>query len=143
MSQSTLFPTKDWAENYARAINETEEYQESGKGWLWDIAFMITELPESVRSIVKRDSVAFILELRDGRCNSVTWVERQEDMRAPFTVSAKYSTWLRVIRGELGPTQAMLTGQLKVKGDISKILRYSAAAVAMVKAAQKVPTRYE
>jgi putative sterol carrier protein len=70
-------------------------------------------------------------------------VERQEDMRAPFTVSAKYSTWLRVIRGELGPTQAMLTGQLKVKGDISKILRYSAAAVAMVKAAQKVPTRYE
>lgn len=142
MSTGALFPSKEWTESYARAINDTEEYQESGKGWQWDIAFVITELPQSVQSVIRRDSVTFVLELRDGRCNSVRWVEKQEDIKAPFTVSAKYSTWLKVVKGELGPTQAMLTGQLKVKGDISKILRYSAAAVAMVKAAQKVPTSY-
>lgn len=36
----------------------------------------------------------------------------------------------------------MLMGQLKVKGNMALLLRYSTAAIAMVKAAQRVPTQF-
>jgi putative sterol carrier protein len=67
-------------------------------------------------------------------------VENPEASDAPYKLSGKYSTWTKVITGKLNPTQAMLTGQLRVKGDLVRLLKYTAAAIAMVKAAQEVPT---
>jgi putative sterol carrier protein len=134
------FPSEEWAAAYVEALNQSEEYAKTGKGWQWGIMFVFNELPEAVATKLGRKTAAFILDLHDGKCLSYTWVADPEATEAPYKLSGKYNTWVKVITGKLNPTQAMLTGQLRVKGDLVRLLKYTAAAIAMVKAAQKVPT---
>ncbi|HML01860.1 MAG TPA: SCP2 sterol-binding domain-containing protein [Candidatus Bathyarchaeia archaeon] len=134
------FPSKEWVTSYMEALNRSEEYAKTGKGWQWGIMFVINELPESLATKLGSKSAAFSLDLHDGKCLSYEWVENPEATEVPYKLSGKYSIWTKVITGKLNPTQAMLTGQLRVKGDLVRLLKYTAAAVAMVKAAQEVPT---
>jgi len=57
-------------------------------------------------------------------------------------LTATYANWKKIIGGKINPTQAMLTGQMKVRGNIALLLRYASAAIAMVKTAQTIPTKY-
>jgi putative sterol carrier protein len=52
------------------------------------------------------------------------------------------STWRRVIEKKLDPIQGMITGQLKLKGTMSKIMRFPRAAAELVNCATKVPTDF-
>ena len=61
---------------------------------------------------------------------------------ASYELTATYTNWKKIIGGKINPTQAMLTGQMKVRGNIALLLRYASAAIAMVKTAQTIPTKY-
>jgi len=134
------FPSEEWTASYVEALDQSEEYAKTGKGWQWGILFVINELPEPVATKLGKKSASFLLDLHDGKCLSYKWMEDPEATDAPYKLSGKYNTWVKVITGKLNPTQAMLTGQLRVKGDLVRLLKYTAAAIAMVKAAQEVPT---
>ncbi|MEM0127554.1 MAG: SCP2 sterol-binding domain-containing protein [Thermoplasmatales archaeon] len=138
MAQEFLFPSKDWVEEYCRNLSESQDYNKSGKGWKDPIMFKIAD-PDSLKGKMEFDS--FILNLKDGKCEGVEIV-KEESTTSPFILTASYQNWKKIIDGKINPTQAMLTGQIKVKGNVATLLRYASAAIAMVKAAQAISTRY-
>lgn len=142
MSVEYLFPSKEWVLEFCKKLNESEEYRRSAKKWEGDIVFMITNLPERLRELFG-DVVAFKLNLWHGECRGWEWVENPEEAKADYVISGKYPDWLRIIRGELQPIPALITGKLKVKGNLAVIMRFATAAIAMVKAAQNVPSKFE
>ncbi len=138
MTDNLLFPSEEWVKEYCKRLSESPDYNKTGKGWKDPIKFKVTELGD-LKEKVRYDS--FILNLNDGKCLSSEMVE-DPAKSAPFELTATYANWKKIIGGKINPTQAMLTGQIKVKGNIALLLRYASAAIAMVKAAQTVPTDY-
>ncbi len=138
MSEMLLFPSEEWVKEYCKRLCESPDYNKTGKGWKDSIKFKMIELDELKESI-PFDS--FILNLHDGKCEGSEMVS-DPSKTAPFELTATYKNWKKIIGGKINPTQAMLTGQMKVKGNIALLLRYASAAIAMVKTAQSIPTRY-
>lgn len=139
MPETLLFPSEEWVKEYCKRLSESPDYNKTGKGWEDPIEFKMTELGE-LKSSIPYDS--FILDLRDGKCEGSEMVSDPQK-GAPYVLTATYTNWKKIIGGKINPTQAMLTGQMKVKGNIALLLRYASAAIAMVKTAQTIPTKYQ
>ena len=134
-----LFPSPRWAEKYCEELNRSQQYRSSGRGWVWPILFVATDLPEDLKSIYPSDRPGFILELENGECKGYRFYEDSSQASAPFVISAKYSDWVDIILGKQNPVIALMKGKLKLaKGQMSLIVRYASAAIEMVKTAQKV-----
>ncbi|MGC8497048.1 MAG: SCP2 sterol-binding domain-containing protein [Thermoplasmata archaeon] len=138
MENKMLFPSEEWVNEYCKRLKESPDYNKSGKGWKDPILFKMIEL-DSLKEKPQFDS--FILYLKDGICENCE-VVKDPEKTAPFKLTATYSNWKKIIDGKINPTQAMLTGQMKVVGNIAVLLRYASAAIAMVKVAQSIPTMY-
>ncbi len=137
IDQKITFPSREWVSRYCSELSASEEYNKAGKGWKDPILFRVEE--EAGLSL---ELSAFVLNLMDGKCLSAEFPVDAAKASAPFIIQATYDNWKKVIEGKINPTQAMLMGQLKVKGNMALLLRYSTAAIAMVKAAQRVPTQF-
>ena len=61
---------------------------------------------------------------------------------AEYTITAPYATWRKVIDAKLDPIQGMMTGQLKLKGNLMKVMRYPKAAQEIVSCCAKIPTEW-
>lgn len=138
MSESLLFPSEEWVKEYCKRLCESPDYNKTGKGWKDPIKFKMIELGE-LKNSMPYDS--FILYLQEGKCGGSEMVT-DPTKTAPFELTATYTNWKKIIGGKINPTTAMLTGQMKVKGNIALLLRYASAAIAMVKTAQTIPTKY-
>ncbi len=136
MDGKFVFPSREWVEEYCRRLSSSEEYNKTGQGWKDPILFKVIDAEE--KNIVPG---SFILYLKDGKCEKCEIIEKGEK-DAPFVLSATFANWQKIIDGKINPTQAMLTGQMKVKGNMALLLRYASAATAMVKVAQTIPTEY-
>jgi len=138
MNEKLLFPTEEWVNEYCKRLKESPDYNKTGKGWKEPIIFRMTEI-ENLKQKPPFDS--FILYLSDGICEKCSIVT-DPNLVAPYKLTATYSNWKKIIDGKINPTQAMLTGQMKVEGNVAHLLRYASAAIAMVKVAQSIPTQY-
>jgi putative sterol carrier protein len=61
---------------------------------------------------------------------------------ANFVITGPYSRWKEVMRKQLDPTRAMLTGKLKVKGDLTTLIRYTKAANEMTEATTRLDIEF-
>jgi putative sterol carrier protein len=139
MSKKALFPSEEWIKDYCTRLSDSREYNRSGQGWKDPIQFKITDI-DSID--LKLDFKSFILNLKDGKCMGYQLVRENRD-DAPFVLNATYSNWKRILEGKVNPTQAMLSGILKVKGDVAVLLKYAVAATEMVKAGQGIDTEFK
>jgi putative sterol carrier protein len=139
MAEKLLFPSEEWIKDYCSVLSQSQEYNRLGQGWKDSVQFKITDFADKNLGL---DYESFVLDLRDGRCERYHLI-REDVESAPFVLYSSYSDWKRILEGKVNPTQAMLSGVLKVKGDMVTLLKYAAAATEMVKAAEKIETRFE
>ncbi len=141
MSQGLLFPSKEWAEEFCKKLNENPDYRNAARTWEGSIMFLATDLPPSIAEKYGRSMAGFVLDLYHGECRGSQWAENPEEAEADYILEATYENWKKVISGQLGPIPALMSRKLQVKkGSLAVLIRYSAAALAMVKTAQKVPS---
>ncbi|MFB6490835.1 MAG: Fis family transcriptional regulator [Thermoproteus sp. AZ2] len=134
------FPSKEWAEAFCRALNESPEYRSAGSKWEGDIVFLAVNIPQEVGA---GERVAMKFLLRHGQCHGVEVYtgDAATQADAPYILESDYKTWLDVITGKLQPIPAMVLGKIKVKkGSFAVLAQYVSAAIAMIEAAQKVGT---
>jgi putative sterol carrier protein len=143
MSEGYDFPSKEWAEAFCKELNKNEKYGRAAKTWEGDILFVVTDLPEEISSkFGGRKTLAFKLDLWHGECRGMEWYEDPETAEAAYVLEAKFDDWIKIIEGKLGPIPAMTARKLKVKkGSLATIMRYTMAALEMVKTAQQVPIK--
>jgi putative sterol carrier protein len=130
------FPSDEWINKLSELLNASESYARSAKDWEGDFIF-------SVESDDAYDQTAYFhLELFHGKSPGAAMVEEENLPETEFIITAPYNTWRRVIDGKLDPIQGMMTGQLKLKGDLMKIMRYPKAAQELVSCCADVPTEW-
>jgi putative sterol carrier protein len=112
-----------------------------------------TELsPETMNHVTT--SVCYVyLDCPDGkdkyqyfRCEDGKVVDLYVDEGAPpkaeFTITGKYDVYAKITRGEIKAHQALMTGKIRLKGNMVKALKLASVADRLNKVIEKVPTRY-
>jgi len=65
-----------------------------------------------------------------------------EPPQAEFKISGKYETFAKITRTELSSHKALMTGKLRLKGNMVKALKLAAIADRMNKVLAKIPASY-
>jgi putative sterol carrier protein len=136
-----LFPSQEWGELYMEQINASAEYADAAATWEGDLVFVYEREPDKGVP----DDVYAWLDLWHGKCRGIAMLDGADDPKASsaqFTISAPYSRWKSVMKGELEPVKAMMQGKMKVKGDLPTIVRYVKASNVLVDLAGQTPTEF-
>ena len=131
-----LFPSDEWIKDLSRELNESESYERSARDWEGDFIFVV-EPDDGFQ-----EASYLFLALHHGKSPGAALLDGPEGRTSEFVMSAPYGTWRRVIEGRLDPIQGMMTRQLKVAGNMMKIMRYPKAAKEIVDCCARIPTDF-
>ena len=124
------FPSPQWTAAFESEINGSDAYANAAKQWEGDILLVIDESP------------GIYLDLWHGKCRSARFVSDTGEVSPEFKIIAPMAKWQNVLAGKLDPVQGMVTRQLKLEGNLVKIMKNVKAAQELVRCATKVPTEY-
>ena len=127
-----VFPSYEWLESLKDKLNTDEKYKKIASKWEGDIIFQINP------SGALKDEVIYYVNLWHGECLGVEELEKVDEKEAVFVLDADYHNIVRVVKGDMGPMQAMLTRKLKVKGNLGYMLKNVPTVMYFVKCVQAV-----
>lgn len=136
---SYVFPSEEWVAALKEQINASEEYQQSAADWeAGDVCFRVQANPD----IGLSEDGYIWLDLYHGQCRDAQLVDAEKGESARFVITATYDRWKQLITGQLDPVTAMMMGQMKVKGNLGELIRYTRAAKELIACAGRVPTQF-
>jgi putative sterol carrier protein len=134
------FGTPAWAQAFAREINASSEYRNSGAGW--GVGFNGNLLFVYEADAALAAPLALLVRLSGGRCDGCEWVAGASHAEAGFVLRAPFSIWREILEGRALAATAILTGGMKVEGEKLKLLRYAGAHRSLIHCAASVPTDF-
>ncbi len=130
------FPSGEWVAALMAQINSDEDYARAASAWEGDINFVVEAIPGWERPLV------LYLDLWHGKCRAADATDEASARPAAFKINAPLANWKRVITKQIGPIPAMVSGQLKVHGNMPYILRHVRAAQQLVECATRIDTEF-
>ena len=128
--------TKEWLEAFGEAINNNPAYKAAAAWWEGDMQCNIEP------SGPLDHEVRFYLGLYHGKCTGVKMLEPGEKANPEFTLAGPYDNWVKVAKGTLDTIQAVMSGKLRLEGNMAKLMRATRAAQEIVNSLQKVKTEF-
>ena len=128
---SFKFPSPEWVTAFDEQINTSDAYANAAKTWEGDITLVIEGGP------------GIYLDLWHGKCRQAEFLADPNSKSPEFKITADMEKWKKVLAGKLDPVQGMVTRQIKLDGNLVKIMKNVKAAPELVRCATKVPTVYE
>lgn len=130
---TSKFPSEEWLNDLHARLNSDAQYAHVARSWEGEVNLVIE--PDDQFS----ERVALFLDLWHGASREVAYLNNPDDRPAPYIISAPFTNWLRILRGELNPIQAMATMKLKVKGNMAYIMRNVPVVLDFARVAQETP----
>jgi putative sterol carrier protein len=135
---SIPFFSDEWVRAYKDAINDNPAYRTAAADWTYGVVALICKAQPPAFP----EDVGIWLDLDRGVCHETKIVKPDEAGKAPFCITGEYARWKQVLRKELDPIKGMMQGKLKLKGDLSTIVRAVKAAQELVNSAGNMDTRF-
>lgn len=130
------FPSEEWIKALMQELNKSQAYRDAAKNWEGDFYFIVE--PEGGL----KERVIFYMDLWHGECRSACVVADEKEKTPEFRILAPLSKWHRVIEKKLDPIQGLVTRQLKLQGNLMKIMKAPKAALELVNCCTLVPTEF-
>lgn len=111
------FPSAEWLQTLMEKLNTDQKYAQTAHKWEGDMLVCV----EPGGPIEKEER--YYLDLWHGKCRDAYAVEEGQDVKATFTLRGSYENYVRLLKGELDPMQAMLTRKLGVQGNMAVMMR--------------------
>lgn len=130
------FGTDGWIKALREEINNSEAYRKAAENWEGDFYFVVEESPG-----VPQDKYLY-LDLWHGEARDAYLVEDPSTKETAFELSAPLKTWKGVLNKKIDPIRGIMTRQLKLKGNMMKVMKAPRAATELVECATRVPTSW-
>jgi putative sterol carrier protein len=133
------FPSPEWLQALKDKLNSDEKYAQTAQKWEGEIVFFI----EAGGPI--QETMIFYTDLWHGECRDAFTVSDEVQLKelAPaFILTAPYQTFVRVLKGQLDPMQAMITRKLKVQGSMGYMMRNVPTVLEFVRCAKEIDTDF-
>jgi putative sterol carrier protein len=128
------FPSEEWVKALMEELNRSPAYEEAAKNWEGDFYFT-ADMGGGKTSILYMD-------LWHGKCREAFLVTDEAAKNPAFRITAPVANWKKVITKQVDPIQGMMTGQLKLKGNMAMIMKSVKASKELVEACTRVPTEF-
>jgi putative sterol carrier protein len=128
------FMSKPWVEALAKALQEDPKYQKKAKGF--DSYYQIVCTPSPEQGMSETRACGLLLPQA-----TETWEGIREDV--DYTMTASYEIFYKIYKGQMGAVLAITSGKAKVKGNIPRMLRYTAGTNMFVAIMKTIPTEFE
>ena len=129
------FPSDVWVKALMEDLNTSQAYLDAAKNWEGDFYFIIEPAGTMIQP------VTLYMDLQHGKCLDA--FEVNGTAKNPvFRLSGPVATWKKVMTKKLDPMQALMTGQLKLTGNMAMVMRNVRAAKELVESCTHVPTDY-
>ena len=131
------FPSDVWVKALMDDLNASPAYAEAARNWEGDFFFVI----EPAGSMTA--PVTLYMDLWHGKCRKAYEVGNPDGVVKPvFYLRGPMAIWKKVMTRQLDPMQALMTGQLKLTGNMAMIMRNVRAAKELVESCTRVPTDF-
>ena len=139
----------NFTKEFCKTINNSLDYNQAAKGW--GVRFEGSLLWLMAASGEIKDDVRIYLDLKDGKCLGIKLLAPNEDPpRNPILIlRAPLNIWKEMRTKRIHPTQFIMSGRLKIEGNVGIIMRYSKAVTELGKLAgrqtflKKLFTKYD
>ena len=128
------FGTDEWVKALMAEVNNSDGYKKAAKDWEGDFYFVISKSPGFAQD------THLYLDLWHGECREAFAAEDSSVKSPAFVLSAPSPVWKRVLSGKLDPIRGLMSRQLKLKGNMMKVMKAPKAATELVAAAKLVDT---
>lgn len=130
-----IFPSEEWVEKFVEKVNSNPEYEKAAATWEGDFLFVVE--PDGTGNLT--ETVTLYCDLWHGKCRGGHMVPSGETPPdAAYTYSGKYSNWIKLFQGKIGPIKGLLMRRFKLKGDMAKVLKTVKAAQELVRSTTMV-----
>ena len=122
------FLSDEYFAELGSALSKDQKWAESSKTVKTSIAFNVTDMGQH-----------YVLAVDGG----VTTLQKvQPGTPAEFSFDGPYDTWSKVVKGEMDLQSAVLKGQLRFKGSLTKILMYRDRFIRVAEVMRDVPKEF-
>jgi putative sterol carrier protein len=126
------FPSSDWMQAIKDKLNTDQQYARIAQKWEGDLRFILE--PDNLFN----ETMRIYFDLWHGKCRDA-YIEDQSSTTEPaFILSAPYGNFIKVLTGEVGPMQALMTRMLSVKGSMAMFMRNVPTVLNFVRCCQEV-----
>ncbi len=124
------FPSQEWADQFLKEVNSSDAYASAAKSWEGDLYLVIEE------------GGAFYLDLWQGKCREALYTTDLSVKKPEFKLTTSMERWQKVLANKLDPVQGLITRQIKLDGNLVKIMKNVKAAQELVRCATRVDTEF-
>ncbi len=130
------FGSAEWVKALENELNASQSYADAAKNWEGDFYFVVEPEGPVIQPIY------LYYDLWHGKCREA-FVAQDKNVKNPaFVMSGGYSKWKKVVTAQLDPIQALMTGQLKLKGNMIMVMKNVKAAQEIVRACTRIDTAF-
>ena len=130
------FPDADWLSALIEKLNTDDRYAQIARNWEGDMVIKI----ENSGSLLQ--PVSFYLDLWHGKCRDAYIISENGSPAAVFTLTAPYTNFVRLLKGEVEPMQALLTRKIGVQGNMAVLMRNVQTVLDFVRCCREVTDSY-
>jgi putative sterol carrier protein len=130
------FPTAEWIQALNEKLNSDERYAQVARNWEGDMLFQVD--PGGILT----ETAQFYLDLWHGKCRDAFVVDGTREVKPVFTLKAPYDNYVRLLKGELEPMQALLTRKIGVQGNMAVLMRSIPTVLDFVRCCREVTDSY-
>jgi putative sterol carrier protein len=129
---TAIFPSTEWMQAIKEKLNTDEHYAQVAKNWEGDMRIIL----EPDKSI--QDEMWLYFDLWHGKCRDAI-VEDHSSIKNPaFVLKGSYSNFIKILSGEAGVIQALMTRMLNVHGNMATLMRNVPTVLDFVRCCQEV-----
>jgi putative sterol carrier protein len=126
------FPAPEWLPALTEKLNNDPRYAQIARNWEGDMLVQI----DPGGSL--KGQIVYYLDLWHGQCREAYPVGDENSMKAAFTLKAPYESYVRLLKGELEPMQALLTRKLGLTGNMAVLMRNVPTVLDFVRCCREV-----
>jgi putative sterol carrier protein len=130
------FPTPEWIQALYEKLNSDEKYAQVARNWEGDMLFQVD--PGGPLS----ETTQFYLDLWHGKCRDAFVVDGTREVKPVFTLKAPYDNYVRLLKGEVEPMQALLTRKIGVQGNMAVLMKSVPTVLDFVRCCREVTDSY-
>ncbi len=130
------FPETSWLQALEVKLNSDEKYAQVARNWEGDMLCVIEP------GGALQEPLIFYLDLWHGKCRSSAILENGANTKAVLSLKAPYDQFVRLIKSELDPMQALLTRKVSVQGNMALLMRNVPVVLDFVRCCREITTDY-
>ena len=128
----SIFPSAEWMQDIKEKLNTDEQYAQIAQKWEGDMRLVLD--PDNSL----KDSMWLYFDLWHGKCRDAYIEDQSSSLKPAFILKAPYGNFIRILSGEVGPMQALMSRMLSVRGNFAVLMRSVPTVINFVRCCQEV-----